>query len=405
MRLFSNMLTFNRIKDGEDGGAGPIPIPEGSWDINIEYERNKYKAPVVEYKNLMYLLNKEGAFKGINPQDDYAQNGKNATWVLVPSYQLLLVNALIAEFGKIGSFVFTKDHFISQWGYDKNGNQSNNYELFSPDGDEWFPNFAVDAYSGVIKVNRGDVGMFTIQGSDLVGINNEGTPIIKFTTDKIDDLPTTQLIEKLVFIGFQGSVLFKKDALGGGVASYMDEFQEKINIPSVDSPVKLYDLDIIPPTDIRWHNTDFEDPDYGSITTIKEGELKITDVRVLDEEGKDVPCEYIYEGEEIVGITFRSRNAGYYTIAGEILSRITVPSQGYAEDVALCEATFRELNYEIGKASNTVLASDGILSYYRSDDYFKFKSGSGFETVSGNYGLKVSPNGLYRLKNGEWELL
>ena len=113
MRIFSRMLSFTKVVDGEDGGAGPIPIPEGSWDINKEYTRDKLKAPVVEYKNLMYLLNKEGAFKGINPQEDYAQNGKNATWVLVPSYQLLLVNALIAEFGKIGSFVFTKDHFIS----------------------------------------------------------------------------------------------------------------------------------------------------------------------------------------------------------------------------------------------------------------------------------------------------
>ena len=152
MRLFSNMLTFNRIKDGEPGGVGPIPVPEGSWNKNTEYERNKYKAPIVEYKNLMYFLNKDGTFKGINPQEDYAQNGMDATWILVPNYQLLIVNALIAEFGKIGGAVFYGDMMISQKGVDKAGNPSPSFEKYPAD---FTPNLSLDFKGGELIANKG----------------------------------------------------------------------------------------------------------------------------------------------------------------------------------------------------------------------------------------------------------
>lgn len=118
-----------------------------------------------------------------------------------------------------------------------------------------------------------------------------------------------------------------------------------------------------------------------------------------------IDFEYIYKDDKLYGVEFRSKKPGYYTITAEVRATITVPSKGFSKNVVLAGIGFRNVRYEIGQAPNTVLASDGILSSYRSDDYFKFKSGSGFETVSGNYGLKVSPNGLYRLKNGEWELL
>lgn len=391
------------------GELGKLFYSAGVYEEDVEYSKKNYSVPYVLYRDSdsdeydRYILTSENPIIGVNPKEDYDSGGGN--WDKMDKFLAIYTSVLLSDYAKLGSFIFSKDHFISQWGYDKYGNQSNNYELFDPDGDEWFPNFAVDAYSGVIKVNRGDVGMFTIQGSDLVGINEQGKPIIKFTTDKIDDIPSIQVIDKIEFTSFGGPFLFSKEDTGGGLAVTVEEFVDRVNIPALDSPVRLYDLDEHLPYDIQWFNSDDEDPNYGSTTNIKSGSLSLNILNISDEDGSVIDFEYIYKDDKLYGVEFRSKEPGYYTITAEVRATIIVPSKGFSTNVVLADIGFRNVRYEIGQAPNTVLASDGILSSYRSDDYFKFKSGSGFETVSGNYGLKVSPNGLYRLKNGEWEIL
>ena len=140
--------------------------------------------------------------------------------------------------------------------------------------------------------------------------------------------------------------------------------------------------------------------------------LKLQEINVTKIDGSKQKLALDYKG--LANYIFnQTKDLGELELARELYKEgelevdreIAIASKGYVARLVQGGAYFRWIKYEMGQASNTVLASDGILSSYRSDDYFKFKSGDGFETVSGNYGLKVSPNGLYRLKNGEWELL
>lgn len=185
MRLFSNMLTFNRVKDGEDGKQGAMLVPEGSWDENKTYLRDQYKTPIVEHEGLFYSLNKEGMTKGgLNPKDDYANNGSKATWRLQESYEMVIADTAIINGAVIGGFVFYDGWFISQDGTDLQGNPSTDYKNF-PLG-TFIPNIQInsktgelrarDAFiKGTINANLGEIGGFEIGNGRIGAVATPGS--------------------------------------------------------------------------------------------------------------------------------------------------------------------------------------------------------------------------------------
>ena len=99
MRLFSNMLTFNRIKDGEDGKPGPSLIYAGAWREDITYIKddvvNHYVHQVRNGKKEFYLLQTPQSL-GDDPYLNSTQ-GSGDIWRRVEQHDLILARKIQAD--------------------------------------------------------------------------------------------------------------------------------------------------------------------------------------------------------------------------------------------------------------------------------------------------------------------
>ena len=116
---------------GAAGPIGPLVYPAGEYDAATKYIRTALSAPMVLDDGQYYVLNKEGAFTGIRPKDDYAANGSKATWVLMEYVKYAFVEVLMANFAKLASAVFYGDVMMSQQGVDADGKESSNYQGYN----------------------------------------------------------------------------------------------------------------------------------------------------------------------------------------------------------------------------------------------------------------------------------
>ena len=125
-------------KDGKDGigERGPLPYPAGIFQSDVSYTATKDKTPIVYYKvgKTFYVMNKVATVKGLNPADDYAKNGNNATWIPFENYKAVFTEILMAEFAKLASAVFWGDYMFSQYGRDSEGKLTEDYSQFGESG-------------------------------------------------------------------------------------------------------------------------------------------------------------------------------------------------------------------------------------------------------------------------------
>lgn len=160
-------------QDGKPGSTGPMLYPAGRFeDLQQVYVRTQLTVPFVEYEGQYYVLNKEGETSGINPRDDYAAHGKNATWVLMDKMKYAFIEALVADFGKIASAVFWREFMFSQHGKDANGADTQAYEQFGKKddyGNDLFkPNILIDWLKGKVTgldmdIKGGRIGAFEVR--------------------------------------------------------------------------------------------------------------------------------------------------------------------------------------------------------------------------------------------------
>ena len=163
---------------GATGPIGPLVYPAGEYDAATKYIRTALSAPMVLDDGQYYVLNKEGAFTGIRPKDDYAQNGSNATWVLMEYVKYAFVEVLMANFAKLGSAVFYGDVMMSQHGVDHRGSASSNYQnynkpVYDPDTGQSLPGFTPNllfnfltgaGHLGRKNIEFGEDGTVTLKG-------------------------------------------------------------------------------------------------------------------------------------------------------------------------------------------------------------------------------------------------
>ena len=163
---------------GATGPIGPLVYPAGEYDAATKYIRTSLSAPMVLDDGQYYVLNKEGAFTGIRPKDDYAQNGSNATWVLMEYVKYAFVEVLMANFAKLASAVFYGDVMMSQQGIDADGNESSSYQnygkkRYDPDtgqsADLFTPNLLFNFLTGAGHLGRKNIefgadGTVTLKG-------------------------------------------------------------------------------------------------------------------------------------------------------------------------------------------------------------------------------------------------
>lgn len=174
--------TVSVVEDGQDGGeglpgpAGPLIYPAGKYDDSIPYTRTPLSAPMVLCEKLYYMLNKEGTFTGINPKEDYAANGKKATWVYMEKVEYAFYEILMANNATLASAVFYGDYMFSQHGKDASGNPTADYGLFDPAKIEqsdcpFTPNLMMDLLFGKLFLSGGKT-MFDSDGGGYLANGN-----------------------------------------------------------------------------------------------------------------------------------------------------------------------------------------------------------------------------------------
>lgn len=145
-------------EDGKPGGRGRMPFPAGIWDANTTYTATDNIAPIVyhEQGRTYYVMNKTTSVIGLNPGDDYAQNGTNATWIPFENYKAIFTDILMANFAKLAGAVFYGDYMFSQHGKDGNGKYTDNYKDFnptSPDKGSFVPNYCLNTRTGNMRLS------------------------------------------------------------------------------------------------------------------------------------------------------------------------------------------------------------------------------------------------------------
>lgn len=137
-----NDYKWARIKgdkgeQGDPGGNGRIIYPMGSYNDNTVYECTDAMSPYVlfEPNGIYYVMNKTYVWQGIveqrTPAEDYNAHGQDATWIPMEKYQAIYTDLLIADGGKLGSFVFGDNKMFSQQGTDEIGSNRQDYQNFN----------------------------------------------------------------------------------------------------------------------------------------------------------------------------------------------------------------------------------------------------------------------------------
>ncbi|WP_321520024.1 hypothetical protein [uncultured Bacteroides sp.] len=145
-------------EDGAVGKRGQKVYPAGKFDLGIEYTCTEYVAPYVLDGSMYFAMNKVGISKGIDPSDDYATNGDNATWIPFDMFKYILTEVLFADFGKLASAVFSGDYMLSQYGKTGAGvakESEGDYKSFDPNNvgtsSNFIPNIFINFLTGLIN--------------------------------------------------------------------------------------------------------------------------------------------------------------------------------------------------------------------------------------------------------------
>lgn len=229
-------------EDGKPGGRGRMPFPAGIWDANTTYIATDNIAPIVyhEQGRTYYVMNKTTSVIGLNPGDDYAQNGTNATWIPFENYKAIFTDILMANFAKLAGAVFFGDYMFSQYGKDARGNDTVDYRGFDPakldqENSPFTPNLMLDFLKGNAAIGGRKI-MFNSDGSGHLANKN----LIWDEEGNINVLASLSLPYKQIWIPRNDGTV-KLDLLKGRyyTVMYEDIFGEKSEI-ILPKPEKSY---------------------------------------------------------------------------------------------------------------------------------------------------------------------
>lgn len=365
----------------------PVLLISGRWDVNKEYTRDSEVLPLVEHEGLFYSLNKEGMTKGgLNPKDDYAKNGSKATWKLQNSYEMVIVKAIVAGGGLVGEFVFWDGKMMSQQGVDKAGNPSTKYEEFR--AGNFIPNLILDAITGEIKAIRGQFGLLHIEDNDIIGTDKTSGEVFRITGDGIPN------------------------------ASAFDGHWTLYDIEAVNGLSEMFYYD----TTIEPSNDTFRGTWYNTINCDKVGEYMIDDYDfvfsqingiILKTSNPSTIATVTHKGRlvkkgvigDINGFVFYADKKGGYDIKFECYMPFsTVRAGGSDRDFATVQvfSGYRGVSYKTSARMTTCIGSDGLYTSFSTEEFLHYKAGEGFILRAGNYGLRVSKNGIQKWNGSTW---
>ena len=184
-----------------EGVTGKLLYPAGVYDSGKRYTSDEYTTPFVSISgtNEYYWLNADSS-QGEDPRT-------SAKWRKANYFQVVIAEALVAAFGKIGAAVFQGSSMLSQYGT-INGEESTEYKNFDetdPTGKtagHFSPNLLLNFLTGNALINKGVFTGFVAKRKVTITPSNYSK---YYNTDKDLDAKWMDLTEAGTFIEFSGA--------------------------------------------------------------------------------------------------------------------------------------------------------------------------------------------------------
>ena len=159
------------VRNGGKGDKGRMFYLAGIFDPAKKYRRDDNVCPVVYYepnantKEYWYLdaaTNEDSQGYSVPPSDT-----EGNPWKKAENFGLVITEALFANFGKLGAWVFHNQYQISQYGVDG----TTNYTQFTDENGNWKPVTLLNALSGLAWFGGGKIRFNPNGSGQLAGGN------------------------------------------------------------------------------------------------------------------------------------------------------------------------------------------------------------------------------------------
>jgi len=293
----------------------------------------------------------------------------------------------------VGGFVFLNGSMISQEGIDKYGNPSNDWGSYK-DGD-FMPNLVMKPIDGSIKAMKGSFGIFDIVDESIVGRSEAGgDEAIRVTTDAIPEAiqftPTwsitsfESLVEKSTYYFLQDNQnrqnTYKKSVVFNLPISEIGEYQL--------SSVSAYVAKVVN------SNSGADASSY-----VKHIVSVICIIKQHNNIIKKVTRNIVntYDG---IDIDFYVDKKTSCHIELEFTIDFSSTRDGsYKADI---ESFVRAVMHKKTPRQCTVIGKDGLYTSFSTLEFFHYKSGQGFTIRAGNYGFRITKEGIQKWSGGKW---
>ena len=158
------------VSNGGKGDKGRMFYLAGTYDSTKLYQRTDDVCPIVYYENgstKEYWYLDAATAQGVAPSD-VAGN----PWKKAENFGITITEALFANFGKLGAWVYHNKYQISQYGVDG----TNNYTNFTDENGNWKPVTLLNALSGLAWFGGGKIRFNPDGSGQLAGGNISWTP-------------------------------------------------------------------------------------------------------------------------------------------------------------------------------------------------------------------------------------
>ena len=293
----------------------------------------------------------------------------------------------------VGGFVFLNGSMISQEGIDKYGNLSNDWRSYKDD--DFTPNLVMKPIDGSIKAMKGSFGIFDIVDESIVGRNEVGgDEVVRFTT-----LPIPEASE----FGITWSITSFKSLSESSVYNFTQDNQTKENTykKSLKFTLPIQEIGEYQLSSVSSHITSLVTSNGGAnassyvwynttvVCTVKQGNTIVKKVeKKISETYDGIDIDFYVDNKKSCDveldftIDFYSRRDGAFT--------------------AHIDSSIRAVRHKKTPRQSTVIGKDGLYTSFSTLEFLQYKSGQGFTIRAGNYGFRITKEGIQKWSGGKW---
>lgn len=356
---------FISSRDGKDGenGKSPSLVYRGDYLVNETYHSTDNRRDAVKFNGIYYITKLGvGSFSGKLPTNsEYWEN-------FGAQFSSIATNLALIENANIANFIYKDQTMQSQ---SKTGGK---------------PNLMLDGLNGIINALKGSIGSFQLNDGDIIGKLN-GHESIKITTKLLPE------IENLIGWKDLTNGISNDFSFNGDIYQYSDNLYDDID--ENGGSTKLNSQASIS-IDVDNSCRLCIDGQFGLNNVVSD--VSYTNelyCRVVSSTGLQLHNGVMQSDRVYVELP----SAGRYIIT---ISCLVALDTQYVDRYSFSAQCYFNLSLTISTgAQETILASDGLLSYFGVHNFLKYQQNDGFTVQMGLYGIKVTgDNGIQKTVNG-----